>query len=62
MEISNFTGSQKLHVAVHQYEGTKFITMQQYAQSMRFQMDLTPEEARRFAQHLIDCADIAEAK
>lgn len=62
MEISNFTGSQKLHVEIHHYEGTKFITMQQYAQSMRFQMDITPEEARKFAQHLIECADIAEAK
>jgi len=62
MKIDNFTGSQSLHVEIHQYEGTKFITMQQYAQSMRFQMDITPEEARKFAQHLIECADIAEAK
>ena len=62
MEISNFTGSQKMHVEIFQHEGTQFITMQQYGQSMRFQMDITPEEARKFAQHLIECADIAEAK
>jgi hypothetical protein len=62
MEISNFTGSQSLHVEIHQHNGTKFITMQQYGQSMRFQMDITPEEARKFAQHLIECADIVEVK
>ena len=62
MEIKNFTGNQKLDVAILDYNGTKFINIQQYGQSMKFQMDLTPAEARKFGQHLIECADITEAK
>jgi len=62
MKIKNFTGNQELDVAILDFHGTTFINIQQYGQSMKFQMDLTPEEARKFGQHLIECADIAEAK
>jgi len=62
MEISKFTGKQHLEVNVHDYEAGRLVCIRQRGQSMSFEMDMTPKEARKFAQGLLRYADIAEDK
>lgn len=60
MKIRNFTNRQELNIVVQDFQGTKFISLQQPAGSMRFQMDITSDEARHFAKCLMKCADMIE--
>lgn len=60
MKIDNFSNAQHLEVDVGDYENGRYICLRQRGQSMGFQMDITPKEARKFAQALLRYADIAE--
>jgi len=51
-----------LEVDAHDYETGRLVCIRQRGQSMSFQMDMTPKEARKFAQGLLKYADIAEEK
>lgn len=60
MKIDNFSNAQHLEVDVGDYKDGRYICLRQRSQSMGFQMDITPKEARKFAQALLRYADIAE--
>lgn len=60
MKIENFSKAQHLEVDVGDYPSGRYVCLRQRGQSMAFQMDITPKEARKFAQALLKYADIAE--
>ena len=60
MKIDNFSKAHHLEVDVGDYPSGRYVCLRQRGQSMAFQMDITPKEARKFAQALLRFADIAE--
>ena len=60
MKIENFCNTHHLEVDVGDYPSGRYVCLRQRGQSMAFQIDITPKEARKFAQALLKYADIAE--